>query len=111
MATSFLGALIAKTGKAINLDVLRFGTPRIYVDVVGDLVHYGHVNLFIQAKKWGQSLIVGVHNDSTVASYKRRPIMSMEERIKVIEQFSVVDFVIPNAPIRVTKEYIQYNQT
>ena len=99
-----------ETGKAINLDVLRFGTPRIYVDVVGDLVHYGHVNLFIQAKKWGQSLIVGVHNDSTVASYKRRPIMSMEERIKVIEQFSVVDFVIPNAPIRVTKEYIQYNQ-
>lgn len=99
-----------ETGKAINLDVLSLGTPRIYVDVVGDLVHHGHVNLFIQAKKWGQSLIVGVHNDSTVESYKRRPIMSMEERIKVIEQFSMVDYVIPNAPIKVTKEYVQYNQ-
>jgi cytidyltransferase-like protein len=94
----------------INLNAVRLRSPRIYVDVVGDLLHYGHVNLFKQARKWGASLIVGVHNDSTVSSYKRRPIMTMEERIKAIEEYSMVDMVLPDAPLKVTKEYIHYHK-
>ena len=94
----------------INLRALRLNSPRVYVDVVGDLVHFGHVNLFKQARRWGASLIVGVHNDSTVSSYKRRPIMNMEERINAIKDFSMVDMVIPNAPLKVSKAYLKYHQ-
>ncbi len=49
--------------------------------MVADLFHYGHVNFLRQAREHGDYLLVGVHADETVMSYKRRPIFSMEERV------------------------------
>jgi glycerol-3-phosphate cytidylyltransferase len=77
-----------------------------YVDMVADLFHYGHVELLKNAKSKCDYLIVGIHNDETVESYKRRPICNMTERIAVIESCKHVDKVIPNAPLHVTREYI-----
>ena len=54
---------------------------KVYVDMCGDLFHYGHVNLLESAKKLGDYLLVGIHSDSTIESYKRKPILNMEERI------------------------------
>jgi phosphoenolpyruvate phosphomutase len=82
----------------------------IYVDMVGDLFHFGHVELLRRAKEFGQKLIVGVHNDETVMSYKRRPVLSMKERIAVIESCKYVDQVIPDAPLVVTSKYLEENQ-
>ena len=78
----------------------------IYVDMVGDLFHINHINLIKEAKKFGKYLIVGVHSDSDVESYKCTPILTMEERIGVIESCKYVDKVIPNAPLVITKEYL-----
>lgn len=82
----------------------------IYVDMVGDLFHFGHVELLRRAKEFGQRLIVGVHNDDTVMSYKRKPVLSMKERIAVVESCKYVDLVIPNAPLVVTAKYLEDNQ-
>lgn len=82
----------------------------VYTDMVGDLFHYGHINALKQSKSFGDYLIVGVHNDQTVESYKRRPIMNMEQRVKVIENCKFVDKIIQNAPLKITKEYIQNNK-
>ena len=46
----------------------------VYVDMVGDLFHYGHVEILRRAKEKGDKLIVGVHSDETVMEYKRKPI-------------------------------------
>ena len=81
----------------------------IYVDMVGDLFHINHINLIKEAKKFGKHLIVGVHSDSDVESYKCTPILTMEERIGVIESCKYVDKVIPNAPLVITKEYLDEN--
>ena len=82
----------------------------IYVDMVGDLFHYGHVNMLKKAKQEGDLLYVGIHSDKDVEKYKRTPILTMEERISVIEGCKYVDKIIPNAPLIVTKEYMeQYN--
>ena len=81
----------------------------IYVDMVGDLFHINHINLIKKAKNFGKYLIVGVHSDSDVESYKCTPILTMEERIGVIESCKYVDKVIPNAPLVVTKEYLDEN--
>ena len=80
--------------------------PRVYVDVVGDMFHYGHVRLFERAKKMGKTLVVGVHSDETVESYKRRPILTMKERINIIKSCRYVDEVIPHAPLILTAEYM-----
>jgi cytidyltransferase-like protein len=84
----------------------RPGKSRIYVDMVGDLFHAGHVALLRAARSHGDWLIVGVLSDDTAASYKRRPIMSLSERVAVIESCRYVDEVVAGAPYRVTEEFL-----
>lgn len=82
----------------------------IYVDMVADLFHSGHVNLLKRAKTHGDILLVGIHSDKDVQSYKRTPIIPMKDRITVVESCKYVDKVIPNAPLIISKQYIQkYN--
>ena len=81
-------------------------TTRVYVDMVGDLFHAGHVALLRDARRHGDWLIAGVLSDDTAASYKRRPIMTLAERVAVIEACRYVDEVIEDAPFRVTEEFL-----
>lgn len=79
---------------------------RVYVDMVADLYHYGHVEFLRTARALGDELIVGVHSDEVVASYKRAPVMSMDERIRVVESCRLVDEVIADAPLTVSESWI-----
>jgi glycerol-3-phosphate cytidylyltransferase len=79
---------------------------RVYVDMVGDLFHAGHVSLLREARRHGDWLVVGVLSDDTAASYKRRPIMTLAERVAVIESCRYVDEVIEDAPLQVTEEFL-----
>lgn len=81
-------------------------TSRVYVDMVGDLFHPGHVSLLREARRHGDWLVVGVLSDDTAASYKRRPVMTLAERVAVIESCRYVDEVIPDAPLRVSEEFL-----
>ena len=78
----------------------------IYVDMVGDLFHVNHVNLLKNAKNLGDKLIVGIHSDKDTESYKRKPILTMNERAPIIESCRYVDEIILNAPVIITEEYI-----
>lgn len=79
---------------------------RVYVDMVGDLFHMGHVALLKAAHELGDWLVVGVLSDEVVESYKRRPIMSLAERAAVIEACRYVDEIILDAPDRITKDFL-----
>ncbi len=79
---------------------------RVYVDIVGDMFHAGHVEFFKKAKSFGDYLIVGVLADDVVEEYKRRPVISLEDRAKVIEACKYVDEVIVAPPLRLTEEMI-----
>ena len=81
-------------------------TSRVYVDMVGDLFHAGHVSLLREARRHGDWLVVGVLSDDTAASYKRRPIMTLAERVAVIESCRHVDEVIEDAPFRLTEDFL-----
>ena len=83
------------------------GVDVVYIDCVCDILHAGHIRLFRRARKLGQKLVVGVHNDSTVESYKRLPVMLMEERITSVAACKYVDKVVPHAPLRVTTAYMK----
>jgi cytidyltransferase-like protein len=79
----------------------------VYVDMVGDMFHEGHVELFKKARAFGNYLLVGVLSDASVEEYKRTPILTMEERIKVIEACKYVDEVVANPPLRPTLDWLQ----
>ncbi|MGY8879066.1 MAG: adenylyltransferase/cytidyltransferase family protein [Dehalococcoidia bacterium] len=80
---------------------------RVYVDMVADLFHYGHMNFLRQASSHGDFLLVGIHADETVESYKRTPILTMKERIASVQGCRYVDEVVPNAPLEITREWIE----
>ena len=81
--------------------------PRGYVDMVGDLFHIGHLRQIQQAQQLGYEVVVGVHSDEDVASYKRLPIMTMSERVTIVSEMPNVLKVIPSAPLRITQEFIE----
>lgn len=78
----------------------------MYVDMVGDLFHPGHVALLRAARSMGETLVVGVLSDESAASYKRRPIMTLAERVAVIEACRYVDEAIPDPPLRLTQAFL-----
>jgi glycerol-3-phosphate cytidylyltransferase len=80
---------------------------RVYADMVADLFHHGHAEFLRQARALGDVLVVGIHSDEVVESYKRAPLMTMDERIRVVEACRYVDEVIPDAPLAVTKDWIE----
>ncbi len=82
----------------------------IYVDMIADLFHYGHINFLKQAKTHGDYLIVGICSDEVATKYKRKPVMTMEERVNSVKECKYVDEVVGNAPLIITKEWMEkYN--
>ena len=83
---------------------------RVYVDMVGDLFHHGHISFLKQARSLGDYPIVGITSDEIASQYKRAPIMNMHERMEVVKACRYVDEVIPNAPLCPNKEWFNKHQ-
>ena len=66
----------------------------VYATMVGDLFHRGHIEFIKKAKAQGDSLIIGLHPDDVVKRYKREPIMSFNDRKRIIENVRGVDSVV-----------------
>ena len=81
-------------------------TNRIYCNGVFDLCHMGHINIFENASVYGD-VVVGVHSDQVVASYKRYPIQTMRERVEAVKHMKWVSEVIPNAPLVTDIEFMK----
>jgi cytidyltransferase-like protein len=77
-----------------------------YTSGVYDLFHIGHLNLFKRIKKNCSKLIVGVHNDECVSTYKRAPIISYADRLEIIRSCKYVDEVHENADLITTDELL-----
>tara|TARA_B100000401_G_scaffold163489_1_gene109216 strand:+ start:6968 stop:8269 length:1302 start_codon:yes stop_codon:yes gene_type:complete len=66
---------------------------KVYVGMSADLLHPGHINIINEAAKLGD-LTVGVLTDTAIASYKRLPFMTYEQRKKVVENIKGVSKVV-----------------
>jgi len=66
----------------------------VYVGMCADLIHHGHINIISAAKKLGK-VVVGLLTDEAVASYKRVPLLTYEQRKKIVENISGVEKVVP----------------
>jgi len=79
----------------------------VYVDMVADLFHRGHVNFLKRVSNMGDKLYVGLLSAKDASSYKRIPIMSIGDRSSVIEACKYVDKVIINCPLVITEDFIK----
>ena len=69
-------------------------TKKVYVAMSADLIHPGHLNIIEEARKYGD-VIIGLLTDRAIASYKRLPYMTFEQRKKVVENIKGVSEVVP----------------
>ncbi len=67
---------------------------KVYVGMSADLVHPGHMNILKEASRLGD-VTVGLLTDKAIASYKRLPFMTYEQRKDVIENIKGVVEVVP----------------
>jgi len=67
----------------------------VYVGGTFDLFHYGHASFLEQCKKHGK-VVVSLNTDAFASRYKRRPILSLEERIKSVQSCKWVDLITVN---------------
>lgn len=58
-----------------------------------DPIHIGHIEYFKNAKKCADKLMVIVNNDEQATLKKGRAFMPADERIKIIQELSCVDYV------------------
>ena len=66
---------------------------KIFMSMSTDVIHGGHINIIRRAAGLGE-LTVGVLSDETVASYKRYPLLSCDERMKIVAAIQGVSHVI-----------------
>jgi len=66
----------------------------IYLGLTGDIIHPGIINIITEASKRGKVLI-GLLTDSAIATHKRLPFLTYEQRKNVIENIKGVEKVVP----------------
>ena len=71
---------------------------KVYVGMSADLLHPGHLNIIKKAAGLGE-VTVGLLTDKAIASYKRLPFMTYEQRLDVMMNVKGVHDVIPQPPL------------
>ncbi len=74
----------------------RNGAQVVFANGCFDTIHVGHVRYLEGARREGDTLIVGVNNDSSVCGLKGpgRPILQESARAELIAALRVVDYVV-----------------
>ena len=68
----------------------------VFTNGVFDLLHPGHVDVLLGARREGEALVVGVNSDDSVRRLKgpSRPVRSSAERCYVLAALQMVDAVV-----------------
>jgi D-beta-D-heptose 7-phosphate kinase/D-beta-D-heptose 1-phosphate adenosyltransferase len=68
----------------------------VFTNGVFDIIHPGHIELLRSAKSFGDFLILALNTDSSVKKIKgnKRPIFSLNERIKILSSIVYVDLIV-----------------
>jgi phosphoenolpyruvate phosphomutase len=68
--------------------------PIAFVPMCLDPIHYGHINIIKEAKKYG-NVVIGLMTDEAMLSYKRKPRIKFKERLIVCEELKPVSYILP----------------
>jgi phosphoenolpyruvate phosphomutase len=70
----------------------------VYIGMSADLVHPGHLNVIKKGADLGR-VVIGLLTDEAIASYKRVPYLTFEQRRLIIEQIKGVSEVVPQTTL------------
>lgn len=78
----------------------------VYIGMSADLVHPGHLNVINTGKKLGR-VVIGLLTDEAIASYKRVPYLTYEQRKIVVENIAGVAEVVPQETLDYTTNLLK----
>lgn len=80
----------------------------IYVTGSFDILHPGHVEFLKEAKKLGDTLVVGLYSDALVNKLKGKcfPLMTIQERLLNLLSLESVDDVLLEAPFFIDEAFM-----
>ena len=67
---------------------------KVYVSLIADLLHAGHISVLNEAKKYGE-VTVGLLTSSAINQLNDTAYLKYNQRLKVLESLSMVTNVIP----------------
>lgn len=73
----------------------------VYVAMAADIIHIGHIKIIEKAATLGP-VIIGLLTDEAIQTYKRKPIVTWNQRHRVISSIKGVSVVIPQT----THDYV-----
>ena len=69
-------------------------TKTVYLGMIADIMHPGLINIITEGAKYGD-LIIGLFTDKAIATHKRLPYLTYEQRKNVVEHIQGVAKVVP----------------
>jgi rfaE bifunctional protein nucleotidyltransferase chain/domain len=71
------------------------GKKIVFTNGCFDMLHVGHVRYLRGAKELGDVLVLAVNSDDSIRRLKgkERPLLTLEDRLGILSEFEMVDFV------------------
>jgi len=66
----------------------------VYLGMIGDIMHPGLINIINEGAKYGD-VMIGLFTDKAIATHKRLPYLTYEQRKQVIENIKGVSTIVP----------------
>ena len=87
--------------KTLHQKIKKINKKIVLCHGVFDLLHTGHIDHFIEAKKISKAdlLVVSITDDSFVNKGVNRPINKIADRIKILSSLSMIDYIVINRAI------------
>ena len=66
----------------------------VYLGMIGDIMHPGLINIINEGAKYGE-VMIGLYTDKAIATHKRLPYLTYDQRKNVIENIKGVSSIVP----------------
>ncbi len=79
----------------------------VYLGMIGDIMHPGLINIINEATKYGD-VMIGLYTDKAIATRKRLPYLTYEQRKNVIENIKGVSWIVPQDEYSYVPNLLKY---
>ncbi len=79
----------------------------VYLGMIGDIMHPGLINIINEGAKYG-NVMIGLFTDKAIATHKRLPYLTYEQRKNVIENIKGVSSIVPQDDWSYVPNLIKY---
>ena len=79
----------------------------VYLGMIGDIMHPGLINIINEATKYGD-VMIGLYTDKAIATHKRLPYLTYDQRKQVIESIKGVSTIVPQDDWNYVPNLVKY---